>query len=658
MLIEAARGGHTSVVNLLLRQPLMKRRQQLDQASSLSNENRKLSRKHAPSAVTAAVASTTTATQQGKPLTSTLQHITPEQTLPASQVQTTPDTPTCVPTSQQPSSTSSSGSTAPIAGNFGSSGHLQPHAKMKVTQKPVKRQSLPQQQQQQQQQQGQGVGKEGGSQQQQQQLLSDAPDKASKASSAPSSRKVSQGSVGSSGGEGRDLIGAKRPKMSSTDPSLLATQSTPMTTPTKQPLVDADLAYLVTPPPAPDIPSAFSPGHYTTDSATALKNMERLTSNTNSPLKSGTIPPSEIGTSVDVPSLLQSHAQMVNSAHSEVTLPHPQLTPDDIIQGHMTADDIIARYWRQQNISDTPKHSQAITAVPSSVGEGKTNGAKESVGDSGAQSMFSSRNFSSLATPPPSGQGGSGYHASQFHSSSSASASGMPAAASQSLLINSAATGDHSNNSSNITQAPGVDSHPVSNMDLTRLIPHLEALAGSLHTNPTSLESRYLAALAAQSQLIHPPISSEDNSVDLPPDFGDGKSSLPASIGALDPAAEIAKLLPTIANFESQSDAAEFPAMSSSTGPLSQPIYPTDLSTLRHLSQKLQGHALDSEMGPDLGGGAEEEESELDVDLLQQNPARSLPPSLLLDNKFPLDIPPPNDLIPPENVSKTTTCSQ
>lgn len=685
MLIEAARGGHTSVVNLLLRQPLMKRRQLLEQAS-LSNESRKLiaayGRKHAtPSSVNATTAAagstpasnaggTSIAGQQGKPLTSTLQHMTPEQTIPLSQAQQ-PNLDaasaaaangagkTSMTSSQQAPVTGSMGLAASGAGGGGGgnvapgSVHLQHPGKMKPALKVVKQKSQPQQSQ------GQLSGREGGAQ-----LVSEVTDKAmTSLSSGSAPLKASQGSS-----EGHDLIGAKRPKMSSADPSLpSATQSALMTTPTKQPLrVESDVPYMVTPTsphPVSDVSSAFSPGRYTTDSATAIKNMQRLTSNTNSPLKSGLVSSSsELGSSVDAPPLLHSQANLVNSRG--VTLSSAQVTPEDIIQGHMTADDIIARYWQQQNIStsETSRTSPGKTSSVSSKANGTTKDT--TISESSAQRMFSAGNFSTLPSPG---------HAPRFGAASGSTAAvGMPPGDPQSLLVNSMPTSDRGSGGggggvpSSITQAPAVDSHPLSNMDLTRLIPHLEALAGSLQ-NPSSFESHYLAALAAQSQLIHHPlpVSSEDNTIEMPQEVADNKVSLPSSIGALDPsallsAAEIAKLLPNIASLESQTDAADFvatPSSSSSlsTGQSSQPIYPTSLSTLRHLSQKLQGHVPSSEMRPDPGGGGEgteeeEEHNDLDVDLLHQNPARSLPPSLLLDSKFPLDIPPPNDLIPPENV--------
>lgn len=703
MLIEAARGGHTSVVNLLLRQPLMKRRLQLEQASTATSDNRKLAAMSAGGRnkhTTSATANTTTTVvsnssnagsieqanattsgnggnQTGKTLssttTSTLQHISPPPESSQQQVQDTTASSattgggqagvTGLTSLQQSQQASLSGSTG-----SGNSAPLQHHAKLKLAQKSGGKQ---------QQQQGHTYngGREAGSYPQQQPLISDA-DKGI----TSSSRKGT--SIGS------DLIGAKRPKMSSTEPCTLGTQqqqsSSLMTTPTKQPnLVDSDLSYMVTPPSSSAAPavvsSAFSPGHYTTDSATALKNMQRLTSNANSPLKSGVMATSEVGTSVDVPPLLHSQTHMVSSTHmnsNEVTLPSTQLTPDDIIQGHMTADDIIARYWQQQNISElsSSKHSGS---------ESKTND-----GENAAQRIFSSGNFSTLP-PHPVSSGQAGYHhTSRFHSSSSAM--GIPPGSGgggdpQSLLVNSLSTGEHNNNTagidgdgSSITQAPSVDSHPLSNVDLTRLIPHLEALAGSLQNQSPLDTHQYLAALAAQSShLLHPPpVSTEDGNIDIPPDIGvDEKVSLPAlDPSALLSAAEIAKLLPNLASLgDSQSDGTDFRsiagALSADSAPSttgvphsSHPIYP---ASVKYLHRKLAGimpGPSEVGTGPDPGGGegvvmgvagtgSEEEGSEIDVDLLHQDPGRSLPPSLLLDNKFPLDIPPPNNLIPPENVS-------
>ena len=781
MLIEAARGGHTSVVNLLLRQPLMKRRQQLEQASAMAADSRKLAamsaavsgarNKHAssssatsatpsntatPAAVDgsantsggAAQANATTTTTSaasgggggnqtsgtGKTLssttTTTLQHISPpppsSEELSQQQQQQVQDAtsggapvvmvPATTTTSsagsgdqQQPQKASLSVSTGSSGGGGGGSAPLQHPAKSKLAQKSGGKQQTQQQQQ------GNNGGREAGIYpQQQQQLPSDGGGGTDKGiTSSLSSRK------GAGGGGGSDLIGAKRPKMSSTtepcpssSSSLLAGMtpqqqqhiSTLLATPTKMKMVDSDLPYVVTPPstsaaasPGGVVSSAFSPGHYTTDSATALKNMQRLTSNANSPLKSGVMATSEVGTSVDVPPLLHSpQTHVVNSTHvnsNEVTLPSTQLTPDDIIQGHMTADDIVARYWQQQNISE-------LSSSKHVVGESKANGARDE--ENAAQRMFSSGNFSTLPPHPvSSGQAAGYHHPSRFHASSSAM--GIPPGATaeggggggdpQSLLVNSLSTGEHSNNSvdsdagTGITQAPSVDSHPLSNVDLTRLIPHLEALAGSLQ-NQSPLEThQYLAALAAQSShLLHPPpVSTEDGNIDVPPDIGADENDVslpPLDPAALFSAAEIAKLLPNLASLgaESQSDgAADFRTVATgapsavsvatttttATGLPYPSKYRPSMSTVRYMSRKFAGIAemagltsADVGAGPDPGGGgggvamgAEEEGSEIDVDLLHQDPTRSLPPSLLLDNKFPLDIPPPSDLVPPENVS-------
>ena len=754
MLIEAARGGHTSVVNLLLRQPLMKRRQQLEQASASASDNRKVaatssaggggrSKQSAPSSATTGVdsnnasgnggtaqanATTTTSggnggNQTGKTLssatTTTLQHISPPPTPQVevlSQQQSVVQDATGAPPSDQTGLTSlqqsQQGDLSESTGS-GSTAPLQHHtAKSKLVQKSGGKQ----------QQQGHNGGREAGSHPQQQQLISDSGG----GDGGGTDKGITSSSTSRKGtGGGSDLIGAKRPKMSSTEPCASSGVTPPpqqqqllstslLTTPTKQlNVVDSDLSYVVTPPSTTSttlpavVSSAFSPGHYTTDSATALKNMQRLTSNANSPLKAGVMATSEIGTSVDVPPLLHSpQTHMVNSTHmNSDEVMTAQFTPDDIIQGHMTADDIIARYWQQQNLSPSTKHIGSESK--------KANSARDD--ENTAQRMFSSGNFSTLP-PHPTSSGQVGYHhhhhGSRFHASSSAM--GIPPGTGtaaeggsgvhvgggdpHSLLVNSLSTGEHSNNSvdsdsgGNITQAPSVDSHPLSNVDLTRLIPHLEALAGSLQ-NQSPLEThQYLAALAAQSShLLHPPpVSTEDGSIDVPPDIA-GADENNISLPPIDPAAlfspaEIAKLLPNLASLgDSQSsDGADFRAVASAPSAessamttttslprSSQSIYRPSMSTVRYMSRKfagiaeiagLSGSEVATGTGPDPGGGgsggvagvgSEEEGSEIDVDLLHQDPTRSLPHSLLLDNKFPLDIPPPNsnDLVPPENVS-------
>ena len=709
MLIEAARGGHTSVVNLLLRQPLMKRRQQLDQASAAASDNRKLAlsatgrSKHVTMTTTSAptpvaddssgsivnAASSGGCNQTGKTLssTSTLQHISPPEQSQLVQQDSTTTTVAPGPTGstgvtgltslQQIQQVSTScAATSGLAG--GSSVYLQHHPKVKLVQKSGCKLH---------QQQAHTAEREAGFYPQQQQLIGDGGiDKGLASSSVmTSSRKGSGGS---------DLIGAKRPKMSSTEPSSSSVTQPIVTTPTKQPnLVDSDLSYLVTPPATSTTPSVisstFSPGHYTTDSATALKNMQRLTSNTNSPLKAGVMA-NEVGANVDVPPLLHSQTHMVNSNSTHVNsneVPLPlsstqQLTADSIIQGHITADDIIARYWQQQNISELSSNPHTSSSSSSVMSESKANGSRENT-----QRLFSSGNFSTLP-PHPTSLGQASYLASRYYPTGGTMGGIIPPGEGggggdpRSLLVNSLSTGEHTNANSdttgisdvsNVTQTSNIDSHPLSNVDLTQLIPHLEALVGSLqHQSPLDTHQYlHVAALAAQSgHLLHPlPVSTKDGSISMPQDVGvDGKTLLPGALGSLDPsalfsAAEIAKLLPNIAGYEPQSDGADFRAVaraSSSTNPAptgpplsqsSQPIYPASLSTLRHLSQQLTGGIPSSEMHPDPGGGivmggamgvagvgSEEEGSEVDVDLLHHC-------------KFPLDIPPPNELGPPENVS-------
>ena len=61
--------------------------------------------------------------------------------------------------------------------------------------------------------------------------------------------------------------------------------------------------------------------------------------------------------------------------------------------------------------------------------------------------------------------------------------------------------------SSNATvSSERINSSPLANLDATKLIPHLEALADLLQ-NPTSLENQYLVALAAKAQLLSSSLS-------------------------------------------------------------------------------------------------------------------------------------------------------
>ncbi|ETW95105.1 MAG: hypothetical protein ETSY2_48635 [Candidatus Entotheonella gemina] len=86
----------------------------------------------------------------------------------------------------------------------------------------------------------------------------------------------------------------------------------------------------------------------------------------------------------------------------------------------------------------------------------------------------------------------------------------------------------------------------------------------------------------------------------------------------------------------------------------SQPLYPADFNSLKRLSQKMQAAAevqLSSDQVGESGGGGHQMEG----DHLQTRP-NPLTTSFLFDHNFPMDIPPPTDLLP-EHVSESSTAS-
>ena len=75
-----------------------------------------------------------------------------------------------------------------------------------------------------------------------------------------------------------------------------------------------------------------------------------------------------------------------------------------------------------------------------------------------------------------------------------------------------------------------------------------------------------------------------------------------------------------------------------------QPVYPADFGSLKRLSQKMQAAAVvESSMDQATGGGGGGQRFETDV---LPNRTRPLTTSFLLDHNFPMDIPPPTDLLP------------
>ena len=324
---------------------------------------------------------------------------------------------------------------------------------------------------------------------------------------------------------------------------------------------------------------------YAADSSTALKNIQRLTASVGAAGFHGSRPP-DIG-----------------------------VTADDIIHGHVTAEDIISRYWMQH---------AALQQSNGSEGAGLPSGsdiAKASLEN--AQSLFSAGNFG-RELPLSSQSVSPSFILPQFH------------AGSPGTFPN---PGVHPRPLGNELIAPATPESIASstlppNPGISRLIPHLEAIAGSLQQqqqqqqNPSLLDGQYLLA---QSQLL-PGLANSHGGTG----GGGGTQALP-SLEAAQAASADRKRLPDsedVTKFLSGMEAHNGLPPESHT----QPVYTADLQTLKQVSPKAHSSNSDSY---DAQG--------FDVDMLQNRP-RSLSASFLLDGNFPLDIPPPSDLIP-EHVS-------
>lgn len=306
------------------------------------------------------------------------------------------------------------------------------------------------------------------------------------------------------------------------------------------------------------------------------------------------------GTSVDLPPTTQPPLLPNQLSHlpSPTQVPRPpdcHMTGSDVIMEHPTADTIIEEYWKQRKILDPDAQSSKFPA--SALLPGFDN----------AQSLFSAGTFSSLPIPGGTGPG----------------------------------RGD--------PNAPtSVDEqHSLANVNLSQLIPTLEALAGSLQ-DPNSLESRYLAALATHTQLG---TNSDPALKEAPPLLSNGLDALPhttfepsSPLAGLDvptllSSADIATLLPSLANFDpSAIDFLSRPLEEGIEPDSQHPIYPSNyFHTMKQLSDRMQSIAAS------VGRGDGEE-------CLSDKTGQSS--SLLLDSNFSIDdIPPPDNFVPADHVS-------
>lgn len=302
------------------------------------------------------------------------------------------------------------------------------------------------------------------------------------------------------------------------------------------------------------------------------------------------------GTSVDLPSTLSQGlpnqlSHLPSSTPQMPHLPDGHVTGSDVMKDQTTADMIIEEYWKQRKILDPDAQSSKLP--PSTMLAGFEN----------AQSVFSAGNFSSVQLPGGTGPG----------------------------------RGDP--NAPNSVD----EQHSLTNVNLSRLIPTLEALAGSLQ-DPNSLESRYLAALATHTQLG---ATSDPALGETPPLLSNGLDALPhtttegSPLAGLDtPAllssADIASLLPSLTNFDPS--AIDFLSRPLDESDPQSPIYPSNyFHTMKQLSDRMQSIAAS------VGRGDDGDES---------LPPKAGQPSLLLDSNFSIDdIPPPDNFVPADDVS-------
>lgn len=387
-----------------------------------------------------------------------------------------------------------------------------------------------------------------------------------------------------------------------------------------------------------------------------------------------TIPPRNIvrvgpsGSSSSNPT--PSHAaETISSTTTTITTvdsTHPQqpARPTPPAGAHLTAEDVLMRCMIQmaqaQAVNATPT-STPSTAAPSNSSSASTTSApapatvmspntqhnsKRGKGPESPNSMFSRGNFASLdhissslsSQPPPS--------SSQPHPPPKCLATRGKS------LTTTTVTSCTSTTSSCPPHTQPTIPATIANTDISRLIPHLEAIASSLQNTP-SLESQWLAL--AQNHILaqHDPDVPQatellDTIQNIPLVGGDGKQVPQSNVASIDPASllDMSVLLQNLTSQELQGSDPPSDAHS-------QPVYPADFNSLKRLSQKVQAAAevqSSDQVGESGGGG-----HQLEGDHLQSRP-NPLTTSFLLDHNFPMDIPPPTDLLP-EHVSGNSTAS-
>lgn len=269
---------------------------------------------------------------------------------------------------------------------------------------------------------------------------------------------------------------------------------------------------------------------YATDSATAMKNIQQWTSGNANALNqfSASSKDSNLGSSVDAP------APVPSDVTQESRIPERLCSADDlindIIKGHVTAEDIVRRVSTGDEVVTRYNRPQASTRTPSERGqEGVVQAAADSQMEStqkmfdsqieSAEKVFSSGNFSknvplaTSSTKNASSADPSGGSHDSLTTNPRAKTISAPTMVQGCTRQTAPARGPNTTTYAAPTSASASasDEQAVANMNLRRLIPHLEVLADLLQ-NPSSLETQYLAALSERAQMFpgsFPPDSEE-----------------------------------------------------------------------------------------------------------------------------------------------------
>ena len=261
-------------------------------------------------------------------------------------------------------------------------------------------------------------------------------------------------------------------------------------------------------------------------------------------------------------------------------------------------------------------------------------------------SMFSRGNFAPLdhLSPSVSSQSSCLPPQPKFHARGKTSSA---------VVTSGTTTSSSSTMTSSTSQVPHMHLAPspatsFTNADISRLIPHLEAIAGSLQNTP-ALEGHCLATLA-QTHLL-PALTQYDPDnphaaevVDalqsLPLVTPDGKT-VPLSNSATFDSASLLASLDMNALMQNLASP-ELQGADPANDVHAQPVYPADFNSLKRLSQKATSVVESSSVDQTVGGaGGRRLETEM-----HSNQTRPLTTSFLLDHNFPMDIPPPTDLLP------------